>query len=74
MGTASPVYKNIQFLAEQRQPGAQAAYDHLSQRSPNRLPKKVALQPWPVTTAQNGALPTLFSIGVESNQKTGRSC
>ena len=36
MGQALPVYKNIKFLAEQKQPGAQAAYDDLSQRFPGR--------------------------------------
>ena len=41
MAQASPVYKNIKFLAEQKQPGAQAAYDDLSQRFPGR-PAKVA--------------------------------
>lgn len=41
MAQASPVYKNIKFLAEQKQLGAQAAYDDLSQRFPGR-PAKVA--------------------------------
>ncbi len=40
MGLASPVYKNIKFLAEQNQPGAQAAYDDLSQRFPGRPAKQ----------------------------------
>ena len=42
MGQASPVYKNIKFLAEQKQPGAQAAYDDLSKRFPGRPAKKAA--------------------------------
>lgn len=42
MAQASPVYKNIKFLAKQKQPGAQAAYDDLSQRFPGR-PAKVAV-------------------------------
>ena len=41
MAQASPVYKNIKFLAEQKQPGAQAAYDDLRQRFPGR-PAKAA--------------------------------
>lgn len=36
----SPIYKNIKFLAEQKQPGAQAAYDDLSQQYPGRPSKK----------------------------------
>ena len=39
---ASPVYQNIKFLAQQHQPGAQAAYDDLSQRWPGRVAKKAA--------------------------------
>ena len=42
MSQASPVYQNIKFLAQQRQPGAQAAYDDLSQRWPGRVAKKAA--------------------------------
>ncbi|HEX8328848.1 MAG TPA: hypothetical protein VF629_15015 [Hymenobacter sp.] len=42
MSQASPVYQNIKFLAQQRQPGAQAAYDDLSQRFPGRAAKKPA--------------------------------
>ena len=41
MTQASPVYKNINFVAEQKQPGARAAYDDLSQRFPGR-PARVA--------------------------------
>ena len=40
MSQASPVYQNIKFLASQNQPGAQAAYDDLSQRFPGRPAKK----------------------------------
>ena len=40
MSQASPVYQNIKFLAEQKQPGAQAAYDDLRQRFPGRPAKK----------------------------------
>jgi hypothetical protein len=36
MAQASPVYKNIKFLAEQNQPGAQSAYDELKTRFPGR--------------------------------------
>ena len=42
MAQASPVYKNIKFLAEQKQPGAQAAYDDLRQRFPGRPTKAAA--------------------------------
>lgn len=45
MGQASPVYKNIKFLAEQNQPGAQVAYDDLSQRFPGRPAKKAVAKP-----------------------------
>ena len=38
MGAALPVYKNIKFMAEMNQPGAQAAYDDLSTRFPGRGP------------------------------------
>ena len=38
MGAALPVYKNIKFMADMKQPGAQAAYDDLSQRFPGRGP------------------------------------
>jgi len=38
MGHALPVYKNIKFMADMKQPGAQAAYDDLSQRFPGRGP------------------------------------
>ena len=38
MGQALPVYKNIKFMAEMNQPGAQAAYDDLSTRFPGRGP------------------------------------
>ncbi len=38
MGAALPVYKNIKFMAEMKQPGAQAAYDELSTRFPGRGP------------------------------------
>lgn len=44
MSMASPVYQNIKFLAGQSQPGAQAAYDDLSQRFPGRPTKKAALK------------------------------
>ena len=40
MDGTSPIYKNIKFLAEQNQPGAQAAYDDLSQQFPGRPAKK----------------------------------
>lgn len=40
MDGTSPIYKNIKFLAEQKQPGAQAAYDDLSQQYPGRTIKK----------------------------------
>lgn len=40
MDASSPIYKNIKFLAEQRQPGAQAAYDDLRQQYPGRPAKK----------------------------------
>lgn len=36
MLSGSPVYKNIKFMAEQNQPGAQAAYTDLSERYPGR--------------------------------------
>jgi hypothetical protein len=39
MSQASPVYQNIKFMAQQRQPGALAAYEDLSQRYPGRRPK-----------------------------------
>ena len=42
MSQASPVYQNIKFLAQQKQPGAQAAYDDLSQRFPGRVARKPA--------------------------------
>ena len=42
MSQASTVYQNIRFLAQQSQPGAQAAYNDLSQRFPGRPPKKAA--------------------------------
>lgn len=42
MTQASPVYQNIRFLAQQKQPGAQLAYDDLSQRFPGRPAKKAA--------------------------------
>ncbi|GAA4030993.1 hypothetical protein GCM10022409_14030 [Hymenobacter glaciei] len=35
-GNALTVYGNIKFLAKNKQPGAQAAYDDLSQRFPGR--------------------------------------
>ena len=38
MGAALPVYKNIKFMADMKQPGAQAAYDDLSIRFPGRGP------------------------------------
>lgn len=40
MDGGSPIYKNIKFLAEQNQPGAQAAYNDLSQQFPGRPSKK----------------------------------
>ena len=40
MDGSSPIYKNIKFLAEQNQPGAQAAYDDLRQQFPGRPAKK----------------------------------
>lgn len=39
MSQASPVYQNIKFLAQQKQPGAQLAYDDLRQRFPGRKAK-----------------------------------
>ncbi|GAA4352145.1 hypothetical protein GCM10023185_11530 [Hymenobacter saemangeumensis] len=42
MLSASPVYKNIKFMAEQRQPAAQSAYTDLSERYPGRPAKKKA--------------------------------
>ena len=45
MDQSSPIYKNIKFLAEQNQPGAQAAYDDLRQQYPGRPAKKPAPQP-----------------------------
>jgi len=40
MDGTSPIYKNIKFLAEQKQPAAQGAYDDLSQQYPGRPAKK----------------------------------
>ena len=40
MDQASPVYRNIKFLAEENQPAAQVAYDDLRQRFPGRPTKK----------------------------------
>lgn len=37
------IYNNIKFLAKNKQPGAQAAYDDLSQRFPGRPTKAAAL-------------------------------
>ena len=45
MDQTSPIYKNIKFLAEQNQPGAQAAYDDLSKQFPGRPSKKVVPKP-----------------------------
>ena len=38
MGHALPVYKNIKFMADMKQPGAQTASDDLSSRVPGRGP------------------------------------
>ncbi|SDX64895.1 hypothetical protein [Hymenobacter psychrophilus] len=35
-GAALTIYKNIKFMAENKQPGAQTAYDDLKQRFPGR--------------------------------------
>ena len=40
MDGTSPIYQNIKFLAEQKQPAAQGAYDDLSQQYPGRPSKK----------------------------------
>ena len=40
MDGGSPIYKNIKFQAEQNQPGAQGAYDDLSQQFPGRPSRK----------------------------------
>ena len=45
MDQTSPIYKNIKFLAEQNQPGAQVAYDDLSQQFPGRPSKKAVPKP-----------------------------
>ena len=40
MDGTSPIYQNIKFLAEQKQPAAQGAYDDLSQQYPGRPSRK----------------------------------
>ena len=40
MDGSSPIYKNIKFLAEQKQPAAQSAYDDLRQQYPGRPSKQ----------------------------------
>lgn len=39
MDGSSPIYQNIKFLAGQKQPAAQSAYDDLSQHYPGRSAK-----------------------------------
>ena len=41
-GSALTIYNNIKFMAQNRQPGAQTAYDDLKQRFPGRSPQPVA--------------------------------
>jgi hypothetical protein len=40
MDQSTPIYQNIKFMAEQNQPGAQAAYDDLRQHFTGRPSKK----------------------------------